>query len=91
MRDIQRLKRWGESLGVAKIRSASVGHFFMRVAKDTQDLTDKLSLVIAAAAAGDAEGKKMAVAGLVERLRFVQSIRLGWSGTRPVIGQLLPI
>ena len=79
LKDIIRLKKWGEAIGVAKIKSVSVGNLFMRVARDTQDLSDKLSLVMAAASAGNSEGKRMAIAGLVERLRFVQSIRLDWS------------
>ena len=74
-RDIPAVKRWGEALSAVKLKSASIAHLYMKLGRDTVDIGDKLSFAITAAAMGNQEAKRMAQAGLLERLRFVNSIR----------------
>ena len=74
-RDILAVKRWGEALSAVKFKSASIAHLYMELGRDKVDIGDKLSFAITAAAMGNQEAKRMAQAGLLERLRFVNSIR----------------
>ena len=84
--DVLGLKRWGECLGAAEICSASVGNLFLTIARNTTDWSDRLAYVLAATSAGNLEAKRMASAALVDRLRYVQSVRpqrprIGGAGT----------
>ena len=74
-RDILAVKRWDEALSAVKFKSASIAHLYMKLGRDTVDIGDKLSFAITTAAMGNREAKRMAQAGLLERLRFVSNIR----------------
>ena len=81
--------RWG--FGSCQDQVSLSWEFFHASCQGYQEFFDQLFLVMTAASTGKTRSKRMEVAGLIERLRFIQSIRLGWSSLRPLIGQLTSI